>query len=141
MFLILISINYSLYVHICIALRDWIVYLYVSWRIMRLSNLNNWTDQVLKAIDRLSLNCIIKVFFSPLRALWAKILRFILKKRHRQYYYYDKLDPLNLFFRYEQEMNNLSTYKIWQLLGQYFSASIKRDAFDFLLLFVQNIIM
>jgi len=47
--------------------------------------------------------------------------------------YYDKLDPLNLFaHRYEHEINNLNTYKIRQLLGQYFSALIKRDAFEFL---------
>jgi len=30
-------------------------------------------------------------------------------------------------------MNNLSTYKIRQLLGQYFSTPIKRDAFEFLI--------
>jgi len=29
-------------------------------------------------------------------------------------------------------MNNLSTYKIRQLLAQYFSDPIKRDAFEFL---------
>jgi len=52
-------------------------------------------------------------------------MRFTFKKRHR-YYCYDKLDPLNLFaHRYEHGMNNLSTYKIRQLLGQYFSAPIK----------------
>jgi len=107
------------------------MFLYASWRVARLSNLNNWTDQVLKAIDRLNLNCIIKVSFSPLCALWAEISQFTFKKHHR--YYYDKLDPLNFFaHRYEYEMNNLSPYKIRQLLGQYFSAPIKRDAFEFL---------
>jgi len=47
---------------------------------------------------------------------------------------YDKLDVLNLFaHRYEHGMNNLNTYEIRQFLGQYFSAPIKRDAFEFLI--------
>jgi len=33
---------------------------------------------------------------------------------------------------YEHGMNNLNTYEIRQLLEQYFSAPIKRDAFKFL---------
>jgi len=46
---------------------------------------------------------------------------------------YDKLDVLSLFaHRYEHGMNNLNTYEIRQFLGQYFSAPIKRDAFEFL---------
>jgi len=33
--------------------------------------------------------------------------------------------------RYKHGMNNLNTYEIPQFLGQYFSASIKRNAFEF----------
>jgi len=55
---------------------------------------------------------------------------------------YDKLNVLNLFaHRYEHGVHNLNTYEIRQFLGQYFSAPIKRDAFEFLLLFVQNVII
>jgi len=71
------SSRWVYYIHICITLRDRIVYLYASWRVARLSNLNNWTNQVLKAIDNLSYT--IKVIFFLLRALWAEILRFTFK--------------------------------------------------------------
>jgi len=55
---------------------------------------------------------------------------------------YDKLDPLNLFaHQYEHGMNNLNTCEIRQLFGQYFLAPIKRDAFEFFTLFVQNMII
>jgi len=44
------------------------------------------------------------------------------------------MDVLNLFaHRYEHGMNNLNIYEIRQFLGQYFSAPIKRDAFEFLI--------